>query len=145
MGKKEKIKKKDKTKNIISKNVESSNSFSNYGLYHIKNKFIFNSTKKTSPEYEHLYVVFLDKKNNVDRVVGTTHLYEKVKSQKISNGELKVYQFGGQNEPSGVYDGHYKLNNENKPFKLNTFKKAPYTIQKSQAQSIFSFAKHKRR
>lgn len=130
----------------ISKKVEKADKSLNYGLYKVKNKFVFDTSKSSArPEDEHLYVVFTDKNNNVDRIVGTTHLYEKEKSNKIQNGELKVFQFGGQNEPSGVYSEHYKLGTDNKPFKIKNFKKSPYTIQESQAQSIFNFAKNKRR
>lgn len=133
-------------KKSVSKKVEKSDKSLNCGLYKIKNKFVFDTSKSSAkPEDEHLYVVFTDKNNNVDRIVGTTHLYEKKKSNGIQNGELKVFQFGGQNEPSGVYAEHYKLGVDNKPFKIKNFKKSPYTIKEYQAQSIFDFAKNKRR
>lgn len=73
----------------VSKKVEKADKSLSYGLYKVKNKFVFDTSKSsTKPEDEHLYVVFTDKNNNVDRIVGTTHLYEKEKLNKI---ELKVF------------------------------------------------------
>lgn len=130
----------------ISKKVEKMDKSLNYGLYKVKNKFVFDTSKSSAkPEDEHLYVVFTDKNNNVDRIVGTTHLYKKEKIEKIEKGQLKTFQFAGANYPSGITDTYYQRDFNNKPFRLNTFKKSPYEIKPSQAIEIFNFSKNKRR
>lgn len=135
-----------KFENPVSKKVEKSDKSLNCGLYKVKNKFVFDTSKSSAkPEDEHLYVVFTDKNNNVDRIVGTTHLYEKKKIEKIEKGQLKIFQFVGANYPSGVTDTYYQRDFNNKPFRLNTFKKSPYKIQPLHAIEIFNFSKNKRR
>ena len=135
-----------KPKKIIAKQLERFDTSLKCGLYHIKNKYVFDTSKsKAKSDDEHLYVVFVDKNNNVDRVVETTHLFEKEKVKKIEKGQLKVFQFAGQNYPSGVSDTYYQIDIDKKPFQLSSFRKSPYTIKPSQANEIFNFAKRKRR
>ncbi len=120
------------------------------GLYWIKDKFMFKNSKNkeiTDDTKKHKYVVYHDENGKVDRVIETTHLYEDEKAKKIKRGELKAYQFGGEEFPSGVENRYIQTDVNNKPLKNVNLEEISTgtTIDNGQALSIHAFAKNKRK
>ena len=114
-------------------------------LVKIKNKYMFNSV---SPEKEHTYLHYYDKKSKETRLIQTTHIYEKPfeKRRFLKFGVLKEFKFKDCYLPSGV-NNHY-INSDIKgkklPYRSNMYKVIG-TIPQKQANKIISFGGKKTR
>ena len=131
---------KKRTKNPVARATGKS---LNCGLYSIPDNRMFDKDSLRS----HKYVVFFNDKNNVDRVVETTHLYEKDKVNKILKNQLKVFNFKGEQFPAGVNNNYFTKNidHENITIKNCNMKRLNSTVEIKDAKKIYNFAKTERK
>jgi hypothetical protein len=119
-------------------------------IVQIKNKYMFHTPKNISkarrkyyPDEKHYYAFYQDKDTKENRLVRLTHLYEKNKSIKIKNNEIKVEKFNKLTDPSGVINKYRNTDINNKPINLKNIN--AYTINSkvssTQAKRVIEFAK----
>lgn len=112
-------------------------------LVKVKNKYMFES-EKVSPDAEHYYLHYYDRKSKETRLIQLTHIYEKPyeKTVKLRKNFLTEMKFKDLYLPSGVNNNY--LNTDVNGNKLK-YSSRIYTIlgtaPQHQAKKVLAFAK----
>ena len=115
----------------------------NMKIYHIKDKYMFNSKNKTGT---HRYAVYKDRKTKELRAVQLTHLYEIPgnKRRALNNGHIKKYKLSCYSLPSGIETGYKTKNIYGKAIVLTKYNSRPsYNLTKKDSKRIKAIAKKK--
>ncbi|MBQ8425655.1 MAG: hypothetical protein IJX17_06500 [Clostridia bacterium] len=112
-------------------------------LFKIKDKEMFNSTKKKKQNGNHTYAVYHDRKTNEYRAIQLTHLYDPKKESEILRGTIKKIKLKNYKFPSSIPNQYYTKDIEGNSldFGKNTKHLEVGKVSFFQSQKIKKFAK----
>lgn len=112
-------------------------------LVKVKNKYMFVSDK-VSPEGEHYYLHYYDRKSKETRLIQLTHLYEKPKdkSAQLRKNYIQEMKFKDLYLPSGVKNRYFNTDVKGNKLKYSSpIYTILGTVPQRQAKKVLSFAK----